>query len=237
MKDILSWLSQNFVGLVVAIATVVLVYITKRYVDLTHSLVQVQVDPGLEVGVEDEPGEKPRLILHNSGAEPIVNIHVQTHHYIFQDLAKGPISAQSSTPRIVSESEKRSWWDVDTLEVDEIQGKEATEVVERCLQNTKAMEQMVLNGLFHDSEGKPIKPKKVGLFSFLIFDIKFTRKVDRKSYRVLKTTALVPSQDSGKVVLYDTEILRAFGEIGLEQAIDFINRRLSSQDMQSHADH
>ncbi len=219
-----NWALNNFLAIVVAIATIVLVRITHRYTNLTHSLVRLQIDPNLESGFEGEYEEMPKLVLHNAGGDVIIDIHVNTQMYIFRYLMSGPISIESMSKRIVQQTDQHSWWHVARLTPDELQKKDIAETIKHYGNNLKGMERMIMNGVFHDSDGKPVKPDKVDLWGFVVFDIQYRREVDRKLYRMLKTGSLITNKTTGTFNIHDTEILKHMG-FGVKDALDQIKER------------
>ena len=88
------------------------------------------------------------------------------------------------------------------------------------------MERWILDGAFHDAAtGQPIKPERVDLFSIVVFEIRFRREVDRKVYRMLKTTCLVPVANTNKFWLQDTDMWPDIPGLGLKDALDYVKSR------------
>src|SRR5437867_1650489 len=124
---ILQWIVNNLLALVVTIATVLLTIITWKYVKLTHALVRLQIEPNLECGLKDQYTDKPQLVIHNAGAETVIDLHIDHRCYIFRDLTSHPILAQGGQSSVVQRHEEHSWWDIERLGPDEMRSKSVSD--------------------------------------------------------------------------------------------------------------
>jgi hypothetical protein len=226
----LQWIGNNLLALVTTFVTVVLAIITYKYVNLTNALVRLQIEPSLECGLKDEYTGKPQLVVHNVGVEPIIDLHIDHRNYIFRDLTSHPILSEGGQPRVVQRHEEHSWWDIERLGGDEIRSKDVSDVVDLHSRNQKNLERMILDGARHDATtGQPIKPKRVDLFSIVLFEIRYRREIDRKTYRMLKTMRLMPVADSDKFLLHETDMWPDIPGLGLKEAVNYVKSRAGRQ--------
>lgn len=198
----------------VAIATVALVIVTWAYVRITHKLVRLQIEPSVECGFESSANGRTRVVLKNAGAEPVVNVKVDTRFYFFLDPNRPPIFSHTNIG-IPPGHDEAVWWKIPRLSPGELQSRDATEEINRYFHNQAAAE---AQSLVTSVEGA--KPIRTDFRSLVVFDVAYQREVDHRLYQISRSGFIFKERDSGKPLFLD---IRTFSDRGnLKQVLKLI---------------
>jgi hypothetical protein len=180
--ELLRWLLeptriQAGSAFVAAVATVVLVGVTWRYVHLTHRLLQSQTEP--QVVFEFDLGRR-EMVVANEGIDRIVNVAVRVDTVA---LAGPPENALLGTVQVspeIPDRKARPWWPLETLEPGASVRKTIADEGANAL---KLMTMFEGQRSGEQVAGSPAPPRPQ-ILGVLAFRLSFRREVDRRSYRV-----------------------------------------------------
>jgi hypothetical protein len=206
--------------LVMTLATLVLVGVTWYYARLTNRLVQLQIEPSVEAGLNEPFVGSTVFALRNTGAEPVENAIVNIRCFLF----RGPNDQQ---PAVVftglPSDEKRSWWKVRILRSGEVVTKDSVESLTGCLVNKANMEKFEREKVEQQTKSPNVQPFTLG--SIVVFDVSYQRQVDRKRYRVSRPAWLYKDGKTGQPILSIPVISSEFKPLFDELISGRVNRR------------
>jgi hypothetical protein len=190
-------------ALVTALATLVLTFVTWRYVELTNRLVQLQIDPSLALSIADPLHRSNELVLKNTGAEPIKNISVNLRCFVFENsLDTSPVTFFEGFEAI---GEDHSWWHIAELRSGQVLVKDGASVFSGFIQNGELIlkdNQRLRLASTHPPAAQKSSRAQLPLFSnfIVVVDVKYQRAVDLKTYRLSRPVWLMKDQN-GRPIL------------------------------------
>lgn len=189
-----------------AIGTIVLIGITGWYAWLTYGLLQVQVEPDVELEIGLFPS--PHVFIRNDGKYPIVDISMEADNYVFLGPPRNQLMTEMR--RFPSATPLTPWWHVKRLDEREVQTHPFDDVADNVIGQIQQWRTVQKQGRLVG-----IKPEEqIQFLPAIIFRMKYHREVDQRVFRKEKAIMLMVDTtvtDNGKPKWFpmDAESTRA----------------------------
>jgi hypothetical protein len=188
-----AWI-QAGAAVVALIITGYLAYITSqytrdtaRYVELTEKLVQMQIEPKLDVYFLSTE-EQPQLFISNPGVTSMLDVNANYDQFFF---AGGNMTTSIPSGRSGKTGlESSYWWHIDKLEPGQIVFKSFADLATKAAKNMPTRQ----NGPFE--------------YAVISFHVTYHRGVDRKRDTARTHVMVMPGSETGKPTVVGEEFLR-----------------------------
>jgi hypothetical protein len=164
---------------------------TARYVELTEKLVQMQIEPKLDVYFSLSTDEQPQLFIRNPGVTSMLGVDTNYDQFFFTG-GEMTISIRSGRGEKVG-FEPRDWWHIDKLEPGQIVSKSFADVAIEAAKGAKY------------SSPYPEGPPK---YAVIGFHVTYHRGVDRKRVTTHTYVVVRPGSETEKPTVVGDEFLR-----------------------------
>ena len=197
------------IGLVVA--TVFMAGVGFLQLRAAQQETQSHIEPEMSLEIVNDDGGK--VIISNDGLSPLVNVLVESDTAIFLGPPFNRITSRSITGRRIPGKEG-GWWLIKELKPGEVQTRSIKDVTD----NAFMLRKMLAEAKAHGQMGG-ISPKaKVDLRIILRFKMTVHRQVDNKQFHATRIVELFGDKDSGKPILWDSELMR-YLQTGTEEVL------------------
>ncbi len=175
-SSLVNWINAS-ATVVTAVATFSLlmitsiyVWLTNRYVNLTHELVLLQQTPAVDMAVN--PFQTTKLVIRNSSTQDVVEVQGWWTAYLYRE----PSHIKVATFFYIepSAASSQAWWVIPRLPAAQQESKDLAELLSYLGKNIDAVAQT-------DRMARRTSPGF--LAARLVLTIQYRREVDRKLFR------------------------------------------------------